>query len=846
LLTLSEYLLQLDLGIDELLFRGAQSSTAGAHPGRMAEATALGMAVFGIAILCLDSRLRGVRRLSRALALLGAMLGLLAIVGHIYNAKALYTFSTYSTVALHTAAMFLALGVGALCARPEYGVMAIFTSRHFGGSLARRVLPVTVPLTFLIGWLLIKGAREALYDTEFAVALFATTIVLIFAVVVWVNARLLNMADAERHQAELVVRNAEARKTAILESAIDCIITADRAGRIVEFNPAAEKTFGHRQEAIAGKELAETIIPPAFRERHRQGMSHYLSTGEGPVIGKVIEVTAMRGDGSEFPVELAINVIQLNGEPLFTAYLRDITERKRAEETVSASEARYKLLFDENPHPMWVYDIETLAFLAVNAAAVAHYGYSTDEFLSMTMREIRPPEDIPMLLEAVGALTPEATARVVRRHRKKDGTLIDVESSSRGIVIGGRSARLVLAVDITERKQLEDQLRQSQKMEAVGRLAGGIAHDFNNLLTAIIGYADLLLSRSGLEKKARNNIEEIRAAGDRAASLTRQLLAFSRKQMLQPRVLDLNAVVSNIQKMLHRLIGEDIELVTFAGSELGLVRADPGQIEQIILNLVVNARDAMPEGGKLTIETANVDLDETYAHSHSEVTPGAYVLLALSDTGAGMDSETCSHAFEPFFTTKELGRGTGLGLSTVYGIVKQSGGHVWVYSETGKGTTFKVYLPRVYEVAQTAEIDDSPAKSLEGSETILLVEDDDGVRTLATTVLERFGYRVLAAATGVEALEVSRLYNRAIELLVTDVVMPEMGGKEMASRLRQTRPDMGVLYCSGYTENAIVHHGVIDDEVAFLQKPFSPDGLARKVRDVLDALPRQSHSGDDS
>lgn len=385
-----------------------------------------------------------------------------------------------------------------------------------------------------------------------------------------------------------------------------------------------------------------------------------------------------------------------------------------------------------------------------------------------------------------------------------------------------------------EHKELEEQLLQSQKLEAVGRLAGGLAHDFNNLLTGIIGYSQLSLRRLEPDDPMRANLDEIRKAGERAASLTRQILAFSRKQVLQPRVLDLNSVIGEIERMLKRMIGEDIELRTAPQTDLGNVKADPGQMEQVIMNLVVNARDAMPSGGKITIETRNVYLDETYAKEHFAVTPGYYVMLALSDTGIGMEEEIRQHIFEPFFTTKELGKGTGLGLSTVYGIIKQSGGSIWVYSEPGKGTTFKIYLPRVEESAEEYKRPVPSGDLSKGSETILLVEDDELVRKLARDVLETSGYRVLEAANGEAALAICEQNEDVIHLLLSDVVMPKLSGRDVANRLQSLHPEMRIVYMSGYANNAIVHHGVLDEGTWFIQKPFSPHELAQKVREVLD------------
>jgi nitrogen-specific signal transduction histidine kinase/ActR/RegA family two-component response regulator len=380
----------------------------------------------------------------------------------------------------------------------------------------------------------------------------------------------------------------------------------------------------------------------------------------------------------------------------------------------------------------------------------------------------------------------------------------------------------------------EAQLRQSQKMEAVGRLAGGVAHDFNNLLTVIKGYSELAMEEISESDPLYAGVQQIQRAADRAASLTRQLLAFSRRQVLAPKVLDLNQLVTDTQKMLRRLMGEDVELVTALQSNLGSVRADPHQIEQVLMNLAVNAKDAMPRGGKLTVETSNVEFDREHTHEHVSVKPGAYVMLAVSDTGSGMDAETCSHVFEPFFTTKEQGKGTGLGLSTVYGIVKQSGGYIWVSSEQGAGTTFKIYLPRVDETAERPPARQARQEAYRGVETILLVEDEAGVRTLIRQVLQRHGYTVIDCSHGGEALLAAERHHGRIHLLLTDVVLPQMNGRELTERLLALRSDMKVMYMSGYTDEAIAHHGVLTPGSAFVQKPFTNEALARKVREVLD------------
>src|SRR5579862_49860 len=512
---------------------------------------------------------------------------------------------------------------------------------------------------------------------------------------------------------------------------------------------------------------------------------------------------------------------------------------RAAQEDLRRSELNFRSLVTNAPYGICRCD-STGKILDANPAFLELLGHtSTSELVGQHIFGLYADND--KWFDLADFLRSSAPFRgLTAEWKRANNTTTVVRVSGRAAVNGGEGMVFELfAEDVTERRALEQQLRQSQKMEAVGRLAGGIAHDFNNLLMVILGYSEFLLERLGAEPHLRGPAQEISSAAERASSLTRQLLAFSRKQMLAPRIVNLNDVATENIKMLTRMIGEDVDLVLVPSSTLWPVRADAGQIEQVIMNLAVNARDAMPTGGKLTIETSNVTLDDDYARFHAPLRPGDYVMVAISDTGAGMDNETQSHIFEPFFTTKGP-KGTGLGLSTVYGIIKQSGGYIWVYSEMGRGTTFKIYLPRVASMGEAAAQVTAPLEAHKpepGTETILLVEDEANLRYLARQYLEKQGYKVIEAADGAVAMQIAVAHDKVIHLLLTDVIMPGMNGRELAQRISEIRPNVKILYMSGYTENVIGHNGMLDAGVRLLQKPFNLRDLRSKVREVLDATP---------
>jgi len=507
-------------------------------------------------------------------------------------------------------------------------------------------------------------------------------------------------------------------------------------------------------------------------------------------------------------------------------------ERKRHEVALRESEARLRVLIEQLPAILWTID-KNLRFTSAMGAGLTRVGLHANEIVGKTLSEFFETSDanfLPITSHRRAVMGEPNTFHMEWRNGSYACHAEPLRNEN-----GRCEGAICMALDVSDRKKLEEQLRQAQKMEAVGRLAGGIAHDFNNLLMVIQGHAELLTDRMKPGESLRRNAEQIQEASQRATSLTRQLLAFSRKQMLAPVVLNVQAVVSDMGKILRRLIGEDVELVTVNAPDLKRVKADRSQIEQVIMNLAVNARDAMPRGGKLTIETTNVEFDDSYSRAPVVLMPGRYVMLAVTDNGCGMDADTQAHIFEPFYTTKEKGKGTGLGLATVYGIVKQSGGYVWVYSEIGRGTTFKIYLPSVEEEVAPREIRQAVASLPRGTETVLLVEDEEGVRELAKEYLESCGYKVLVAQNGQAAIDLVSKHSGPIDLIMTDIVMPGLSGSDLAKKVQSLRPDIRVVYMSGYTDQAIIHHGILSSDVLLLQKPFTMSTLAHKLREALSA-----------
>jgi len=955
LLTVTEYLFDRSLGIDEAFFRGALQATGLLHPGRMSGATALGFLVLGASLLLITTRWSYA---AQAFALLTSLNGFVACVGYLLGVRSLYAVAAYSSMALHTTLLFVLLGLATLAARPRTGLMATITSEHVGGLMARRVLPMAILLPILLGWLRWRGQLAGLYDAEFGIALRTLCEVMAFAALLWISARWLNQVDegrwsaeqrnyqlaaivesshdailskdlsgnivtwnrgaehlygyqaeeiigkpiativppelqdeatrflpeiakgqlvtredtirrrkdgtlvhvsliispvrdfegriigastiahdiTERKLAESALHASRARLSGIIDSAMDGIITIDHNQRIMLFNPAAERMFGYSAQEMAGQPL-ERLLPERFREAHARHVRAFAQTGTtARRMGMLGRLSGMRADGQEFPIEASISATSIDDEHYLTVILRDVSERERTEEELRKSEERFSKAFRSSPLAITISTLAEGRYVDVNDAYLRMMGYEREQVIGRTIGELNIwaiPEARASMLEQLTKAEQPVT-QVETRFITATGDLRTVLISAELVQLGGTVCVLAITNDVTDARHLEEQFRQAQKMEAVGRLAGGVAHDFNNILSVILGYAELSQELLEPGTPVHRNNDQVRKAAQRAAALTRQLLAFSRQQVLQPRILNLNAVVHNIIKMLHRFIGEDITLSFIPSSPLGNVKADSGQIEQVLMNLVVNARDAMPNGGKITIQTANAELDATYVQQHSGMQPGAYVQLSVTDTGCGMDKKTISRIFEPFFTTKPVGEGTGLGLSMVYGVVKQSGGNIWVYSEPGKGTTFKIYLPQIEEPAESAARPLIHTSHKAGSETILLVEDDEALRRLTAKLLVGEGYKVLEANDGHAAMEIARNYAGQIDLLLTDVIMPGMGGNELATSLRESQPKLSILYMSGYSGNLIANYGVLESNAALLQKPFTKRALLIEVREALD------------
>jgi PAS domain S-box-containing protein len=634
------------------------------------------------------------------------------------------------------------------------------------------------------------------------------------------------------------IRRSESRYRTLLSAAPDAIVVTDRDDRVVLFNEAAERIVGSPAEAVIGQPLS-AVIELDGAEAAGSGTATTAGRAAATAVQRPVQLAARRANGSTFWAESTVADHGLGGEPGTTVIIRDVSGRHAAEDALRESQERLAFALEAGRMGTWDWEMKTgrirwsESLEMIVGIPRGSFGGTYEAF-----GQLVHPDDRQAMRQALERATASDGEYLVECRMGPPGAQT-VQVVAQGRVVRdalGEPVRLAgVALDVTARRELESQLRHAQKMESVGRLAGGIAHDFNNLLTAITGHGDLLAQSLAPDDPGQEDVAAINAAAGRAAALTRQLLAYGRQSLLRPEPIDLNAVVSDIEPMLHRLIGEDVALQTDLAPDLGWVQADAGQLDQVILNLVVNARDALSTGGTIELTTANVELDGAYAAEHPTVRSGSYVAIAVSDDGVGIDQATLARIFEPYFTTKDRERGTGLGLATVLGIVEQSGGHIDVESTVGEGTTFRVYLPRqsVPAVGSATPVATSPDLA-GGRETILLAEDEEAVRSLTAMILERSGYRVIAAADGIAALEAAAAHDGPIDLLLTDVIMPRLNGRELATRFAERHPSARVLFMSGYAGDSLSAQGVLDSSVAFLAKPFLPAELARTVREVLD------------
>lgn len=652
-------------------------------------------------------------------------------------------------------------------------------------------------------------------------------------------------ALASHEQTIEALRVSEERYRSLFEHSRDAIYVSTRDGKFIDVNSAMEDLFGYGRSEMIGIDVLEIYVDPADRLVFQREIE---STGAV----KDFELKFRKKDGTEMNCLLTATVYYAEDGKIegYRGIIRDCTEFKQTMELLEAerqrlrrSEEKYRELVQNANSIILRIDTEgRITF--INEFAELFFGHSEKEIVGRSMLgvifqdTVESRQNIKNMIQGIIA-DQEQYVGIEMEHLRGDRESAWVVWTYKPILDRNGVVEGILCIgnDVTRHKRLEQQYRLAQRLESVGRLAGGVAHDFNNLLTIIFGYTEILLDSFAQLEAIRTPLQQIRNASERGASLVRQLLAFSRKQIMQPRIMNINETLTDTKNMLWHLIGEDIEIVTNLSPALMTVEVDPAQIQQVVMNLAVNARDAMPEGGRLTLETRNVDLDKAHTSHHSDIKPGSYVMLSMSDTGCGIDEETLAHIFDPFFTTKEEGKGTGLGLASVYGIVKQSSGFIRVKSEQGHGTTFRIYLPVARELVQTmpesaVHIEPSP-KSLGGSETILLVEDEQGLRRIASEVLTKHGYTVLEASCGEEALTVHESYGKPASLLITDVIMPGMNGRELADRLQALHPSMRVVFMSGHTEKAIMHHGILDTGILFIQKPFLPTTLLTKIRGIL-------------
>jgi two-component system cell cycle sensor histidine kinase/response regulator CckA len=810
LIKLTGYLCGYDIGIDQYLFASKLSAGEHPHPNRLAPNTALSFLLLGIAFTFVNARNVRVRGWLQLLVVVLSFNALLAILGYAYNVSTLYDFRGFSSMSLVTGISFLIMCAGYFLSQTDRGLPAILTGESAAGLILRRFLPSAILIPAAIGWITLQGEKAGYY--EYGEIIFVIgTIAAFFGFICWSSLTLFRI-EGERNEAEASLR---LLNSAVIQAKESILITTAGLNlpgpEIVFTNPAFTRMTGYSAEESLGK-TPRFLQGPLTDRKVLDELRRKLEAGE-EFKGETINY---RKDGKPFDLEWQI------------APVKNVTERKRME-------ARYRRLVDSNAQGVIFWD-KTGKITVANDAFLTLVGYTRQDLVDglIDWVKLTPPEQAGIDQRALEEISRRGFSSLhEKEYIRKDGSRVPILYGAASFE-DSPDEGVCFFLDLTERKAMEERLFQSQKMETVGKLAGGIAHEFNSILTAIIGQSELMQHDLGPNNPLIKNATEINKAAVRAAALTRQILAYGRKQILTPESLDLNSVLSGMTSTLEHLMGSETNVRVAPAVGLKMVKVDAGQIEQVIVNMALNARDAMPHGGKLTLETHNVSFNAESIGRYPELKLGDYVMLAITDTGTGMTPEVLKRIFEPFFSTKGVGQGTGLGLSTCYGIIKQSGGHISAYAEPARGTVLKIYLPQVASQPHNPTRLDSPNLP-QGTETILIAEDDPSLLEMSAALLRRLGYTVLTAENGIKALELKQQRETGhIDLLLTDVVMPHMSGKELSDRIKSIYPTTRVLFTSAYAENAILHQGILSEGIVLLQKPFTPSMLAKKVREVLD------------